>query len=244
MSIQTWALAALTALAVLGALAPRPRRIVAPGERGPDESTAAGSRSPLLVRSTVAAGCGVAVWAFVGPPAGVVVGSVVGVLVARTLARAEPAAVTRRRERLERELPGAVDLLAGCLAAGAAPGSALTTVGRAVGGPVREDLDAVAHRLALGVDPVAVWGALADHAALGPLGRAMERAHESGASVSDAVAQLAADLLDDAQARVEERARTLEVKVAVPLGVCLLPAFVVLGIVPMVVGLVGSLSVR
>jgi hypothetical protein len=43
---------------------------------------------------------------------------------------------------------------------------------------------------------------------------------------------------------VESRARAVGVKAAVPLGVCLLPAFVLVGVVPLVAGAVGVLAGR
>lgn len=206
--------------------------------------TSPGSGRTVPLRVVVTAGCGAAAWAFVGGPAGPAAAMVAAWATWRALGRVEPAAVVRRRERLERELPTAVDLLCACLGAGAAPDVALRTVGRAVGGPVQEELDAVAHRLDLGSDPVTVWAEVGEHAVLGPLGRALERAHESGSSVTDAVEQLAEDLRAESRTRLEERARTLEVKAAAPLGLCLLPAFVVLGIVPLVAGIATSLTLR
>ena len=68
----------------------------------------------------------------------------------------------------------------------------------------------------------------------------MLRAAESGASVADAMARLADDLRLSSRAAVEARARAVGVRAALPLGVCLLPAFVLLGVVPLVA---GSLSV-
>jgi hypothetical protein len=41
---------------------------------------------------------------------------------------------------------------------------------------------------------------------------------------------------------VEERARGVGVRAAVPLGLCLLPSFVLLGVVPLVVSLLQSLD--
>ena len=70
----------------------------------------------------------------------------------------------------------------------------------------------------------------------------MVRAHRSGAPVTDEVARLAEELDGRARARVEDRARTVGVKAAVPLGVCLLPSFLLIGIVPLVAGLLRSLS--
>ena len=58
----------------------------------------------------------------------------------------------------------------------------------------------------------------------------------------EAVERLADDLTGAARATVEDRARAVGVKAAVPLGLCLLPAFVLLGIVPLVAGCVGGLT--
>lgn len=239
-SATSWAAAVLLGVAAWAALAP-PARL---GDLAPVRDSVA---APVPDRRRaldllVALGCGAAVWAFFGGRVGLVAGAVGAVLALRALRRVEPPAAGRRRARLARDLPTAVDLLAACLDAGEAPPAALRTVGRALRGPVEEELVALAHRLDLGVDPGVVWSELAAHAELGPLGRALGRAHESGASVSDVVHELAVELRERARAGVEERARALEVKVAAPLGLCLLPAFVVLGIVPMVVGLVATLA--
>lgn len=237
--VEAWPAALLAGVATWAALAP-PARWRRPRSRPAAGRVAAERRRGLDLAAAL--GCGVAVWAFFGGVAGVVAGAAGAALALRALRRVEPPAVARRRARLLRDLPTAVDLLAACLDAGEGPPSALRTVGRALRGPVEEALVGLAHRLDLGVDPGVVWRELATHAELGPLGRALGRAHESGASVSDVVHELAVELRERARAGVEERARALEVKVAAPLGLCLLPAFVVLGIVPMVVGLVATLA--
>jgi Flp pilus assembly protein TadB len=155
--------------------------------------------------------------------------------------RMEPPRARRRRERIEAGLPHGVDLLAACLAAGHEPGRALDEVAGAPEGPLAEELAVVAFRLRLGVDPVTVWRSVAGHPQLGPLGRCVGRAVESGASVSEAMSRLAQDMRRDARARVEARARTVGVKAALPLGVCMLPAFVLVGVVPLVATSVTSL---
>ena len=120
------------------------------------------------------------------------------------------------------------------------------TCSRAADGdrPAAEDLAAVLARLRLGVDPATVWRDLARHPQLGGLGRALARAVESGASVADAMQRLSGDLRRTARSDVESRARAVGVKAAVPLGVCLLPAFVLVGVVPLVAGAVGVLAGR
>ncbi|RYE75031.1 MAG: type II secretion system protein, partial [Myxococcales bacterium] len=68
----------------------------------------------------------------------------------------------------------------------------------------------------------------------------MVRAHESGASVGTAIVALAEELRDRARFDVESRARSVDVKSAGPLGLCLLPAFVLIGVVPMVAGIFAA----
>ncbi len=191
---------------------------------------------PVLTLVALAGG-----WAMLGGPVGVAGGLVGAVAVWVVLGRTEDPALVRRREQLLRDLPTGVDLLASCLDAGSAPGTALVTVSRALGGPVGEELLAVHHRLEVGVDPVQVWRSVAAHPQLGLLGRAVGRAHETGAPVGRAVHRLAEELRERSRAEVETRARSIEVKAAAPLGLCLLPAFVVLGVVPMVAGVFSTM---
>ena len=226
------ALAAALALPVLPALRPPP-------------ATSTASASPGVLHrhrlwwSLLAGAGGVA---FVGGAAGPVAGLVVGVATWMVIGRAEPAEVRRRREQVRRDLPYVVDLLAATLRAGAAPGDGIAVVCAALPGPAAERLAGVAARLSLGLDPVAVWRALADDGPLGRLGRALARAHASGAPVVATVERLADELAAAARSETEDRARGVGVRAALPLGLCLLPAFVLLGIVPLVVALLSSLA--
>lgn len=157
--------------------------------------------------------------------------------------RAEPPAVRRAREQARRDLPHLVRLLSAALASGASPGEAVGVVAAALPGAAADRLAPVAARLRLGADPATTWQRLADEPALAPLGRTLARAHASGAPVAASVQRLADDLAGVARAEVEDRARAVGVKAAVPLGVCLLPAFVLIGIVPLVGGLLERLGI-
>lgn len=180
---------------------------------------------------------------FVDGPAGPVaaVAAAVGAWV--VIGRAEPAEVRRRREAVRRDLPYVVELFAATLRAGSAPGAGIGLVCAALPGPATERLAPVAARLSLGLDPVQVWASLADDPQLGRLGRTLARAQETGAPVVAAVERLADDLARIARAEAEEQARAVGVKAAVPLGLCLLPAFVLVGIVPLVVALLSGLEI-
>lgn len=232
-------LAGIAALLLL----PRGARFGDSSDRSPP--TAPRPERALLkrLRPLLALAAGSGGWTILGGPAGLLAAVAAAVAVWVVLGRVEAPSLLRRRERLVADLPIAVDLLGACLDAGAAPESALVTVGRALGGPVGEELIGLHHRLEIGVEPAQVWRSLAGHPQLGPLGRAVGRAHDTGASVGLAVHQLAGELRERALAEVEARARSIEVKAAAPLGLCLLPAFVVLGVVPMVVGVFASMQV-
>ena len=211
--------------------------------RAPIVAATAGDRPAALrrLRPALVGLAFVGAWVFVGGTVGALAGIVAAGVAWRVLGRAESPSARRRREELERDLPIAVHLLGACLTAGAAVLGALDAVTGALPGAVADELLMVRHRLALGVDPVTVWSSLSAHPQLRPLGRAMARAHQSGASVSATVEGLANELGDQARSRTDALARTVEVRAAAPLGVCFLPAFLLLGVVPMVVGVFSSM---
>ena len=119
---------------------------------------------------------------------------------------------------------------------------AIGQVCRALPGPATATLRLAEGRLRVGAPPTEVWAELAGHPVLGPLGRTLARADASGASVADAVARLGEDLARSHRAEIEDLARTVGVRAALPLGVCLLPAFLLIGIVPVVVASLAALG--
>lgn len=230
--------AALTTLAVvlLGRPRPRPRPVASSGV------TAEGGDWLKRGRWAWAVLAGSACWTFRPGWPGLAAGVVVAVMVTRFAAGAESASARRRREELRADLPVLVLLLATTLRAGSPPATAVRRTCAALPGAAADRLAAVPDRLALGADPVAVWDEVARDAELAPLGRAMARAQRSGAPVATTVERLADELAAAGRAEVEDRARTVGVKAAVPLGLCLLPSFLLLGIVPVVAGLVAGLG--
>jgi len=70
--------------------------------------------------------------------------------------------------------------------------------------------------------------------------RAAQRSGHSGAALAGSLTRVADDLRADVVAATEARARTAGVLVVLPLGLCFLPAFVLTGLVPVVVGVVGG----
>lgn len=200
-------------------------------------------RDPLSHQAATAlAGMGLAV--VVGMPVGLLVGLLVTLAGPAALARLEPAAVRRDREQLVADLPLMLDLLASCLAGGAGLSSAAGAVAAAVPGPCGRRLTAVADALAVGMAPGEAWLCLAAGCPDDPLAsaaRVLGRAAEGGAPVAAAVGRSAAEARAVSRAAGAQAARRVGVLVVAPLGLCFLPAFVLLGVVPVVAGLAGPL---
>ena len=205
----------------------------------PAPPPAAGLLRRARVVWSLLAGLGGAV--FVGGPLAVPAGIAVAAAVWAAAGRIEPAAVRRRRVEVRRDLPHVVTLLAAALRSGLAPAAAIELVCRALPGAASYRLAPIAARLQLGGDAVRIWTALAADPDLGPLGRTLARAHRTGTPVVTAVERLADDLAARSRAEVEDRARAVGVRAAVPLGLCLLPSFLLLGIVPLAVALASSI---
>jgi Flp pilus assembly protein TadB len=225
----TWLSVALASAAVAVLLPSRPR------PARPRSSSAADLRPPALI------GVAIGAWLLVGGVAGLVVGLVAAAVARQVLAGAETTPVRREREEVERTLPHLVDLLASTLRAGAEPVAGLAQVCAALPGPAADRLAPVVERARWGSGSDA-WAAIAQDQALAPLARALLRSQTTGASVVQAVERLADELELESLARAEDAARRVGVAAAIPLGMCLLPAFMLLGVVPTVASLFGAVT--
>ncbi|NNN37182.1 hypothetical protein HLK59_43955, partial [Streptomyces sp. S3(2020)] len=139
-----------------------------------------------------------------------------------------------------RQLPLAADLLAACIAAGAGPVVGARAVGEALGGPVGEGLARGAAEVRLGGPPGEAWRRLASMPGAGPLARLLERADVSGLPAAAPVARLAAEARAEWARTATARARRAAVMVTAPVGLCFLPAFIAVGVLPVVIGLASG----
>lgn len=200
-------------------------------------SHAVGPRARLL--AAVALGAGAAL--LVGGAAGLLVGLVVLIGTAVVLGRLEPGAHRRTRDAVERAAPLALDLVAACLASGATVEASVSAAASAVGGPTGLLLGEAVSAARLGAPPVSAWRDVAAQPALAGLARAVVRAHDTGAPLGDVLPRLAAQARASRRAAAETRVRTAAVRLTAPLGLAFLPAFVLLGVVPVVASWVGAL---
>lgn len=174
-------------------------------------------------------------------PIGPLVGAGAWVGVPRFLRTLEPRAMRRDRDLLAVQGPVVADLLAATLAAGAPMRTALSAVQSAVDRPAADHLAGVVAALDLGADPIHAWSALADDPALGPVAAAVVRSARTGAPLSSLLTRLADDMRRQRRTVVEIAARSAGVRAVVPLAACFLPAFLLLGVVPVVAALAQGL---
>jgi len=181
------------------------------------------------------------------------------VAVGAAMARWSSGRSPRRRNADRRMLAVHGDLLASCLEAGMAVAPALRAVGAALDGaghPGLGDsaadlgendplatLEAVAAMLALGADPDTAWQYADLDPDLAPLAAAARRSAAGGTAFADAVREHAAALRADTAAESVRAAGRAGVLMTAPLGLCFLPAFLCVGLAPVVVGLLGRLDI-
>lgn len=146
----------------------------------------------------------------------------------------EPTSARRRRTQLILDAPQALELLSACLAAGMPLRRATAAVVASFDGPLAEDLGAVQVLINLGVSDVEAWHTLRNHPQLGPAAVDLARSVESGTMMVQALAHHARDARTRRRASLEVAAKAVGVRSVLPLMICFLPSFMLLGIVPTV----------
>lgn len=150
----------------------------------------------------------------------------------------------RRLARIDAELPQLLDLLAAASHAGLAGPLALRRAVEATDGPLSKELGGVLDEVDLGARWRDELRALADRVDLPDLRRAvaaLTRTETLGSSLAGAMSDLAARVRDARRAATAERARKAPVKMLFPLVFLVLPAFLLLTVVPVLFSTVRSI---
>ena len=152
----------------------------------------------------------------------------------------EPARSRRRRRQLLMDAPQALELLASCLAAGLPLRAATAAVVSVHTGPVREDLSTVLRMIDLGVSDVDAWRTLCPHPELGSAAVDLARSAQWGTMLVETLNHHARAARLRRQAALQVAARAVGVRSVLPLMMCFLPAFLLIGIVPAVVSAISA----
>ncbi|MCW2605176.1 MAG: putative secreted protein [Pseudonocardiales bacterium] len=139
-----------------------------------------------------------------------------------------------------REAPLFLDVVASQLRAGAPVALALERAAPLAPASVADAVREVAGLVRLGAPPTAAWRPL-DDGVLGDLAVLARRSADSGVRLADQTRRLAVEMRQQSADRSQAAARRAGVWVMAPLGLCFLPAFFCLGVLPMILGLASSM---
>ena len=125
------------------------------------------------------------------------------------------------------------------LSSGASVMRALVAVGRAVGGDDGRALEAVASALSLGAEWHGAWAQVP--ARLTPVQDCLRGSWTAGSAAGPSLRATAAQIRRRRRQESREAAGRLGVQLVLPLGLCLLPACMLMGLVPMALSLAVEL---
>jgi tight adherence protein C len=144
-----------------------------------------------------------------------------------------------------REMPLFLDLLAVATSAGLGPQVAVRRAVEPVEGPLADELERALRDADLGRrwrDELAAAGERLRLADLDRAIRLLVRTERLGSSLADEMARLASDVREERRARAIERARAAPVKMLFPLVFLILPAFLLLTVVPVLLTTVTQIG--
>ena len=165
-----------------------------------------------------------------------------GAVVLRVWQRGAPERHSREAAgRVRRAAPLAFDLLATCVDVGLALPTALRVVAASVGEPLAHPLVTAAAGLERGLTVEEASVSLTA-GGLGDLAATLLAAETGGPGLGPSLRSIAAEERAAAGAAARASAKRAGVWAVGPLTLCFLPAFVLVGVVPVVVGLLGNLG--
>ncbi len=139
--------------------------------------------------------------------------------------------IEKRKLAIHRELPDFLDVLATTVDAGIALNGALSAAAEGLHGPLGDEMRAALQDIRLGRSRADALMALSQRVREGDLTTTMVALVQSerlGASITDVLQQLAAETRERRTLRAEEIAAQLPTKLVFPVGLCMLPALLIL----------------
>lgn len=134
------------------------------------------------------------------------------------------------------------DLLAASLRAGLPAATAVRAVADGAPPFARDALRNAGDLLALGATADEAWALARKSPGTAEFARAACRSEQSGGALAEVASGLASQLRAGVADQAEAQAQRAAVLITGPLGLCFLPAFLCLGVVPVVLGLASQLT--
>jgi pilus assembly protein TadC len=140
-------------------------------------------------------------------------------------------AIKKRKSAIRRVLPDFLDVLSTTVEAGVALNLALAACSGQISGPLHDELENALADIRLGRSRIDALLAMAQRIRLTDLTTvivAIVQAERLGSSVSEILLGLAIDYREKRYARAEEVAATLGNKLVIPVGLCMMPALLIM----------------
>lgn len=138
-----------------------------------------------------------------------------------------------------------LEMMAVSLRQGASIPQALAGVGRTLGGTYAEVLIRVARLLGDGNDWYLAWSQAKRHPLLGKsmavLSGCLESSWRHGTSPLNRVETTVEQLERQARSGLDQETARLSIRMLVPTGLCILPAFVLIGVIPCIAAFAGGM---
>lgn len=150
----------------------------------------------------------------------------------------------RERSAIEEALPDAIEMLILVVRAGMTPHQAVTLLTERAPAPIRPAFVEVDRRRTRGSSLADALRALPELVGAGAdvVADTLAMAERYGTPIGDALEQLSTDVRERRVRRAEADARKLPIRMSFPLVVCTLPSFVLIAVVPAVLGALSSLD--
>jgi len=179
-------------------------------------------------------------WLIFGGGLGPVIGAGAGFAAAWWASRLTPSSETRQQRRLARDFPITLGFMAFVVQSGAPLRLATEAVSEVADELNAQRLRGVIARCDVGFTDGEAWRTLADDPVWGELSRELARCVDTGAATAAVLKSTAAQASQAADADAIAQARTIGVTSTLPLVCCFLPAFLLVGVVPIIGGLIGG----
>lgn len=171
---------------------------------------------------------------------GAVVGGVSGLALSRALSQRRARPTLIRGQLLQAQLAETLELLAAALEAGVSLRRAVEQVAVVAPSPTKQVLACVLRHLDIGCPPRQAWLAVDDQPGWGPVARDIATVAESGAGLTTTLVEHAREAAATFDAVIASRARTVSVRSVLPLMCCYLPSFLLVGVVPIIAGVLSK----
>lgn len=149
-----------------------------------------------------------------------------------------------RRRTVERAYPDALEMLVLAIRAGELPAAAMQSIQPFLPTPIAPAFALVQQRVDAGERFADALGVLGEHIGqqAQPLVDSLAAADRYGLPLAPVLDRLAFEARQQRRRAADARARQLAVRLSLPLVLCTLPSFVLLAIVPLLLGAISSLS--